>query len=100
MVALMVGISLIIWVAQVQSQLLTETPRESLSPSKHRAQKKAEATPPVESSAPPDPAEFSAKPSPTPKRIRKKTTAEVSPSPTPTPVASPTPTPRKSKLRF
>jgi hypothetical protein len=96
-VGLMFGIGLTIFVAQVQSQLLTGTPTESPSPPKHRTEKRIETTPPVESGASPSAAESPAA-SPTPRRIRKKTTAEVSPTPTPTPVASPTP--RKSKFRF
>src|SRR5262245_46243471 len=92
------GIGLMIGVAQVQSQLLTGTPSESPALPKHRMQKRAEATPPVESSASPSAAESPAAASPTPRRIRRKTTAEVSPSPTPTQVASPTP--QKFKLRF
>src|SRR5215472_14777570 len=95
--ALVFGIGLAIGVAQVQSQLLTGTPVESPSPPKHRTQKRAEATPPVENAASPSAAESPAA-SPTPKSIRRKRMAEVSPSPTPTPVA--TPTPRKFKLRF
>jgi len=97
MVSLMLGIGLTIGVAQVQSQLLTGTPSESLTLPKHPTQKRTEATPPVESGASPSAAESPAA-SPTPRRIRRKTTAELSPSPTPTPVASPTP--RKSKFRF
>jgi hypothetical protein len=94
-VGLIFGISLTIGVAQVQSQLLTGTPTESPSPPKQRTEKRTEATPPVESGASPSAAESPAA-SPTPRRIRKKTTAEMSPSPTPTPVASPTP----RKIRF
>lgn len=94
---LMFGIGLTIGVAQVQSQLLTGTPTDSASPPKHRAEKRTEATPPFESGASSSVAESSAA-SPTPKRIRRKTTAEIPPSPTPTPVASPTP--RKFKIRF
>ena len=41
---LVFGIGLTIWVAQVQSQLLTGTPTESPSPSKHRTQKGTGAT--------------------------------------------------------
>src|SRR5215471_15837878 len=93
------GIGLMIGVAQVQSQLLTGTPpSESPSPPKQRTQKRTEATPPVESSVSPSAAESPAAASPTPRRIRRKTTAEVSPSSTPTPVASLTP--RKFRLRF
>ena len=94
---LVFGIGLIISIVQVQSQVLTGTPNESLSSSKPRTQKRVEATPPVESGASPSAAE-SPTVSPTPKRIRRKTTGEMAPSPTPTPVASPTP--RKFKLRF
>src|SRR5262245_29107654 len=89
-------IGLTIGVAEVQSQLLTGTPIES-SPPKHRTEKSTEATPPIERGASPSAAE-SPVPSPTPRRIRKKTTAKLLPSPTPTPVASPTP--RKFKFRF
>src|SRR6266481_4454565 len=88
-------IGLTIWVAQVQSQLLTGTPPESPSPPKHRTQKRTEASPPVESTASPSEVESPAA-LPKPKRIRRKTTAEVPASPTPTPVASPTP----RKFRF
>src|SRR5215510_6081066 len=94
---LAVIIGLTICVAQVQSQLLTGTPIESHSGPKHRTQQRTEATPPVESGASPSAAE-SPTVSPTPKRIRRKTTGEMAPSPTPTPVASPTPS--KFKLRF
>jgi len=98
-VGLIFGISLTIGVAPVQSQLLTGTPPgESPSPPEHRVSKKPAATAsPAESGASPSAAESPAA-SPTPRRIRRKTTAELSPSPTPTPVASPTP--RKSKFRF
>jgi hypothetical protein len=92
---LVFGIGLTICVARVQSQLLTGTPIESPSPAEHRTQKRIEATPPVERGASASAAESPAA-SPTPRRIRKKTTAEMSPSPTPTPVASPTP----RKIRF
>jgi hypothetical protein len=94
---LAVVIGLTICVAQVQSQLLTGTPTESLSPPKHRPQKRTTATPPTESATSPSAAESPAA-SLEPKRSRRKTTAEASASPTPTPVASPTP--RKFKLRF
>src|SRR5580765_5446038 len=90
-------IDLTIGVAQVQSQLLTGTPTESSSPLKHPTPKRTQATPAAESATPALAAE-SLTASPKPKRIHRKTTAEVSPSPTPTPVASPTP--RKFKLRF
>src|SRR5215475_14729111 len=95
--ALVFGIGLAIGVAQIQSQLLTGTPVESPSPPKERTQKRTEATPPVENASSPSAAESPAA-SPTPKRIRRKTTAEMLASPTPSPVASPTP--RKFKLRF
>jgi len=88
-------IGLTIWVTQVQSQLLTGTPHESPSPPKQRTQKRTEATPPVESAASPSEVESPAA-LPKPKRIRRKTTAEVPASPIPTPVASPTP--RKFRL--
>src|SRR5690242_761600 len=94
---LVFGVGLAIWVAQVQSQLLTGTPHESLSPPKLHTEKPTEATPPVKSSASPLTSESPAAASPTPKRIRKRA-AEASPTPTPTPVASPTP--RKFRLRF
>jgi hypothetical protein len=97
MVGLMFAIGLTIGVAEVQSQLLTGTPTESSSSPKHRTQKRSEAIPSVESGASPSAAESPAD-SPTPKRIRRKTTTEVSPGPTLTPVASPTP--RKFKIRF
>ncbi len=87
-------IGLTIWVGQVQSQLLTGTPTESASPSKHRMHKKTEATPSAETTR--SPSVESPAPLPKPKRIRRKTTAEVPASPTPTPVASPTP----HKFRF
>src|SRR5262245_232208 len=96
-VGLMFVIGLTIGVAQVQSQLLTGTPVESPSPPKHRTEKRTEATPPVETQASASAAE-SPVASPTPRRIRRKTTAEPSPSPTLTPVASPTP--HKFRLRF
>src|SRR5919106_3168845 len=94
---LVFGIGLTVWVAQVQSQLLTGTPTESPSPPEHRTHKRTEATPPVESAAPASAGESPAA-SPTPRRIRSKTTAEMAASPTLTPVASPTP--RKFKIRF
>ena len=46
---LLFGIGLAIGVAQVQPQLLTGTPTESPSPSKHRTQKETGATSPAES---------------------------------------------------
>src|SRR6266566_71775 len=94
-VVLVIGLT--IWVAQVQSQLLTGTPLEFPSLPKHRTQKRTEATPPVESAALPSEVESPAA-SPKPKRTLKRTTAAVSPSATPTPV--PTATPRKFRLRF
>ncbi|HEX5492465.1 MAG TPA: hypothetical protein VFX07_14475 [Candidatus Udaeobacter sp.] len=95
---LLFAIGLTISATQVESQLLTGTPNESTSPAKHRAQKKAETTPTVESTASPSTAESPAAISPTPRPVRRKTTAEISPSPTPTAVASPAR--RKFKLRF
>src|SRR5215470_3297745 len=92
---LIFGVGLTMFVAQVQSQLLTGTPKESPSSTKQRTQKEAEATPSAESAISPSAAESPAA-SPTPKPIRKKRTAEVSPSPTP--VASPTQ--HKFRLRF
>jgi hypothetical protein len=97
--ALGLGISLIICVAHVQSQLLTGTPVGSPSQPKHRPEKRAEATPPVESAASPSTTEAPAA-APTPKRIRKKRTAELPASPTPAPVPVASPTPHKFKLRF
>src|SRR4029077_9094789 len=94
-VVLVIGLT--IWVAQVQSQLLTGTPLEFPSPPKHRTQKKNRATAPVESAALPSEVESPAA-SPKPKRTLKRTAAAVSPSATPTPV--PTATPRKFRLRF
>ena len=88
---LVFGIGLTICVAQVQSQLLTGTPAESLSPPKHRTQKETEATAPAESATAPAA-------SPKPRPVRRKAMTEVAASPTSTPVASPTP--RKFKLRF
>ena len=96
-VGLILGISLTIGVAQVQSQLLTGTPTESHSSPKPRTEKRVETTPPIESAASASAAE-SPVASPTPRTIRRRATAELSPIPTPTPVASPTP--RKFKLRF
>jgi hypothetical protein len=99
MVGLVFAVGLTIGVAQIQSQLLTGTPAESPAPTKHRAQKTTETTSPVESSASPLAVQSpTAAASTAPRRIRRKTMAEVSPSPTPTPVASPTP--RRFKLRF
>jgi hypothetical protein len=90
---LVCAIGLTIWVAQVQSQLLTGTPTESPSPPKHRT----EATPPVESAESRSAVQSPAA-SPTPRLIRRKTMTKVPPSPIPTPVASPTP--RKFQFRF
>jgi hypothetical protein len=95
LLSLLLVIGLTICAARVESQLLTGTPVESRSPPKHPAHKKTEPTSPAENATPPLAAESPAA-SPTPRSIRKKTTAEMSPSPTPTPVASPTP----RKIRF
>ena len=88
---LLFGIGLTFGVAQVQPQLLTGTPTESPSPSKHRTSKETGATAsPAGSATSPSAAESPAA-SPKPKRIPRKATAEMPASPTPTPVASPTP---------
>jgi hypothetical protein len=95
-IPLVFGIGVIISIAEVHPQLLTGTPAESASPSKHRAQKTTETTPPAQSDA--SSATESPVASPTPRRVRRKTTAELSPTPSPTPIASPTP--RKFRLKF
>ena len=94
---LVFGIGLTIWVAQVQSQLLTGTPTESPSLPKNRTQKRTEAASPVESAESRSAAESPAA-SPTPRLIRRKTMTKAPASPTLTPVVSPTP--RKFKIRF
>src|ERR1043166_2769863 len=88
-------IGLTICAGRVESQLLTGTPTESASPTKHLTHKKAEASSHAGIATEPSAADASTG-SPKLNRTRKKPTTEASPTATPTPIVTPSP----HKFRF